>query len=140
MEKRDMNNNRIVLILFTVMILLTGSVASVSAQQIDVENMDNAQLITLLQSIMKKLEQGEEPAAETDPAEAPAAAATTPMPMTEKGAELPEFMIYENKKMNVEALPAYMFIQPTQPPKPERDHGKNGDKFTSGGTDTSSED
>ena len=45
------------------------------------------------------------------------------------------FEVYENKKLIVEALPSYMFIQPTQPPKPEPEEPEP-DKKNDGGDDS----
>lgn len=138
-----MRNRSICLILFLSFTILVSSIASVSAQQIDVDNMNNEQLTALLLQILDKLQQEETPAADTafnekSPDTPVPTAALTPVIESEPEAMI--FSVYEDKKLTVEALPAYMFIQPTQPPKPERDHGRNGDTSSSGGTNTSSED
>ena len=75
------------------------------AQDIDIENMDDAELLALLQTIMQKLEQGgsAEPAAE-----GPASASSA---IPEAKPDLSGFEIYENKKLTIEKLPDYMFIQ-----------------------------
>ena len=121
-----MRNRSICLILFLTFTILVSSIASVSAQQIDVENMNNEQLTTLLLQILDKLQQEETPAADTaseaKSSETPVPTATL-APVIEPEPEAMGFSVYENKKLTVEALPAYMFIRPTQPPKPEREPG-----------------
>ena len=117
-----MRNKRIFLIVFIALTMLAGVAASVSGQNIDVDNMDNEQLTTLLMQILDKLQQEEEPAPETDPEiqETPAPK-TAPIPAADPEAieEVIQITIYKNKKLMVEALPGYMFIQPTREPKPE---------------------
>ena len=135
-----MNKGKISLIIFAVLAVLTVFIFSASAQQIDVDSMDNEQLTTLLLQILDKLQQEETPAADTafeaKSSETPAPTATL-APVIETEPETMSFSVYENKKLTAEALPAYMFIRPTQPPKPERG---DGDTSESGGTNTSSED
>ena len=92
-------------LIIAVVFLFVFSAASVSAQDIDVENMDNAELLALLQAIMQKLEtEGSPETVSEEPAEEPSVVPT------EEPAQA-RFEIYENKKITVEALPAYMFIQ-----------------------------
>ena len=135
-----MRNRSICLLLFLIFAILVSSIASVSAQQIDVDHMNNEQLTTLLLQILDKLQQEETPAAdaasEAKSSETPVPTATL-APVIETEPETMSFSVYENKKLTAEALPAYMFIRPTQPPKPERG---DGDTSGSGGTNTSSED
>ena len=112
----------IILILLAVLAMVTVSILSVSAQDIDVGSMDNEQLTELLMQILNRLQQEEEPAAETDPEkEAPEvpAAATEGAADPEAIDEVIQITIYDNKKLIIESLPAYMFIQPTTPPEPE---------------------
>lgn len=79
---------------------------------------DRAELDALLTAIMQKLQQEDE--------QKPA-----PVSVPEEEAN----SIWEDKKLIIEALPGHMFIQPTQPVKPERDtpnnnsenHGKEDD-------------
>ncbi|MBQ6508158.1 MAG: hypothetical protein IJI07_01670 [Flexilinea sp.] len=124
------------LIIFTVLLLLTASVASVFAQDIDLENMDNAQLTELLQQIMQKLEQKDLSADETDQETSPVGSvAAVPAADPEPTPEAVVFSIYENKKLMIEKLPEYMFIQPTQPPKPEKPEKKDGGSKSGGGDD-----
>ena len=122
-----MKNKRCFLILLAVIALLTVSAASAFGQEIDVDNMDNEQLTTLLMQILNKLQQEEEPAPETDPEvqETPApTAASVPEVDPEAIEEVIQITIYENKKLMVEALPGYMFIQPTREPKQDSNGGQ----------------
>ena len=106
------------LILFSVLVMLFFSIISVSAQEINVDNLDNEQLTTLLLQILDKLRQEEEPESEVSETPAPTAA---PVPAAEPETieEVIQITIYDNKKLIIEALPGYMFIQPTQEPIPE---------------------
>ena len=119
-----MGNRRAFLILLAVLALAIGLAVSVSAQDVNVDSMSNEDLLQLLQTIMQKMETSEESAAETvdseesnEPAEAMIPAADP-----EGTGEAMQFTIYENKKLTVEALPGYMFIQPTKESKPEKDN------------------
>ena len=136
-----MKRMSILLFMSTVMFML--SFICVSAQQIDVDHMNNEQLTTLLLQILDKLQleetQAADTASEAKSSETPVPTAA-PAPVIETEPETMTFSVYENKKLTVEALPAYMFIRPTQPPQPERDLGRNGDTSESGGTNTSSQD
>lgn len=96
-----MNQRNLFLILIAVFLLLFITAALVSAQDIDVDNMDNAELLALLQAILQKLEVDE---TEEKTAEEPAPAAAP-------DSDPVGFETYENKKITVEPLPAYMFIQ-----------------------------
>ncbi len=105
------------LIILIILAMSAGVFVSVWAQDIDVDSMDNEQLTTLLQQILNKLEQTEE----EDPEETlPSPTATMiPEAKPEPSPEAMEFTIYKNKKLTVEALPGYMFVQPTKEgPKP----------------------
>ena len=70
---------------------------------------DRAELESLLMAIMQKLQQGE------NTGTAPQKPAGTMVPVNDE----PENEIWENKKLIIEGLPSYMFIQPTQPVLPE---------------------
>lgn len=84
------------------LILMIMSVSAAAyAQDIDVSSMTNEELTALLQQILTKLQQQEDPEAVT-PAETPGPRAAE---------ETPEFSIWENKKLIIEGLPEYMFIQ-----------------------------
>ena len=107
-----MRNKRVFLIISCVFMVLISSIASVSAQEIDVESMDNAQLTNLLLQILNNLQQEDDTEAETQAVPVPAAD-------PEVIEEVIHITIYENKKLTVEALPGYMFIQPTKEPGPK---------------------
>ena len=77
---------------------------------------DDAELEALLAAIMQKLQQGEDPEAEK-----PETPAGTMVPVSDMEDE-PENSTWKNKKLVIEALPGYMFIQPTKPSKPEPDN------------------
>ena len=147
-----MRNKRIFIILFVVM-MMTFSIISVSAQ--DVDNMSNEQLTALLMAIMQRLDGSGEAAEMPEPTATPTPEPTkTPRPeLSDDRAELEALMmaimqklqqddvpensagvsisagapeeeaensIWEDKKLIIEALPGYMFIQPTNPePEPE---------------------
>ena len=113
-----MRNRRFFLVLSAVLAMFAFLFVSASAQDIDVEGMDNEQLTALLMQILTKLQQEEEPEAEISETPAPTAA---PVRAADPEAieEVIQITIYENKKLIVEALPGYMFIQPTQEPIPD---------------------
>ncbi len=102
-----MKNKSLFLILFAILVILTVSVSSSFAQDVDISNMDHEQLLQLMQQIMEKLEQEEGIAEESN--EAPVSIMT---PMPETGNETRIFSIYENKKLILERLPDYYFTQP----------------------------
>ena len=102
-----------VLFLFVILVMTGVSFASASAQDIDIQNMDNAQLLELLQAIMQKLEA--EGVKETP--DSPAGTAKT----GEAPIELDKFQIYENKKLILERLPDWYFVQKN------KDEGDDGD-------------
>ena len=108
---------RLSILLFTITVVLMIIYVPISAQEIDVDSMNNEQLTTLLLQILNKLQQEEEPEAVTP--ETPAAATAVSAADPEAIEEVVQITIYENKKLTVEALPGYMFIQPTKEPKPE---------------------
>ena len=107
-----------ILVFFVIMMILSAAF-SVSGQDIDVSSMDNEELSVLLQQILSRLEQtgsaGAE-ASETDPSAAPAASSAAP--------ERPKFSIWKNKKLIVEAMPGYMFVQKTTE-EPDTTSGPN---------------
>ena len=114
----------ILLILFLILTAAAVSFASVSAQDIDISNMDNAQLLQLLQAIMQKLEASDDSAAETIDSDVPSESAAAMIPADDY--ETVKFSIWKNKKLMVEALPGYMFVQQKQDtPEEEPDPGKN---------------
>ena len=79
---------------------------------------DDAELEALLAAIMQKLQQGEDPEAEK-----PETPAGTMVPVSDIEEE-PENSIWENKKLIIEGLPSYMFIQPTREPKQDSNGGQ----------------
>ena len=100
-----MGKKHFVLFLSVIFILFTLT-ASVSAQDVDIDSMDREQLLQLIMLIQNKLTNAD-PAAEITPEpEGPMIPEATPTP------ELKIFSIYENKKLMIEALPGYMFVQP----------------------------
>ena len=138
------------LILLAVLVMIMGSFAYVSAQ--DVDNMSNAELTTLLLQIMQRLDGSGEAAEMPEPTATPTPEPTkTPRPeLSDDPAELEALLtaimqklqqeepndvpdksagvsisagdpgeeavnsIWEDKKLIIEALPGYMFIQPTE--------------------------
>ena len=85
---------------------------------------DNAELEALLMAIMQKLQQEENTGTAS---EKPGG---TPVPVSFPEEE--ENSIWDNKKLIIEGLPSYMFIQPTQAPKPEK-HTPGGGGNPGGG-------
>ncbi len=87
---------------------------------------DKAELEALMMAIMQKLQQEETQASDNVPTDVPL---TDPVPTATMIPVLePEpmgFSIYENKKLIIEGLPSYMFIQPT---KEEPTHGDKTDE------------
>ncbi len=108
---------------------LAVSFGSSYAQDIDISNMDNAQLMALLQAIMQKFEEET-----TD--ESPEAAIVTTAPaaedLPESVAEANRFRIYDNKKLVVERIPDWYFIRndPTEEPPAEEKHAEPPAKET----------
>lgn len=95
----------------------------VSAQKADVDSMTNEELLLLLQSVMQKLAQDD--AASSESAQTPSAELDP-----EKLPEIGTFQVYLNKKLVVEGLPSYMFIQPKaeepeEEPEPEPERKKD---------------
>ena len=105
---------RISILLFMSTVMFMLSFICVSAQQIDVDHMNNEQLTTLLLQILDKLQleetQAADTASEAKSSETPVPTAA-PAPVIETEPETMTFSVYGNKKLTVEALPGYMFIQ-----------------------------
>lgn len=97
-----------ILILPALFLLTAGSI---SAQSVDIENLNNEQLMQLLLQIMDKLES--EGSAETPEPVAPMVLTPTPTIIPTA------FSIYELKKLIIEALPEYMFVQPEDHSEPD---------------------
>lgn len=163
-----MNKGKISLIIFAVLAVLTVFISTASAQEIDVDSMDNEQLMNLVLQILQKLEQSEEDAEIPDPISTPTPVPTEiPEPeLSDDRAELEALLtaimqklqleepdvvsekyagvsvsagepevkaensIWENKKLIIEALPGYMFIQPTRPVQSESETGPQPDNRT----------
>ena len=160
----------IILILSMVLVMIMGSFAYVSAQ--DVDNMSKEELTTLLLQIMQRLdgageaaempeptatptpeptktlqpELGDDPAEleallmaimqklqQEEPDDVPEKSAGVSIPAGDPGEEAVN-SIWEDKKLIIEALPGYMFIQPTKEPisEPVPD---NNSRDNSGGKD-----
>ncbi len=107
---------RVFLIMIGILASLAVSFYPSFAQDIDISNMDNAQLMVLLQAIMQKLE--EETADKSQ--EAPIVT-TTPAAEDTPGsiAEADSFRIYENKKLVVESIPDWFFIRNDRTEEPQ---------------------
>ena len=89
---------------------------SASAQDVDIDNMTNEQLMQLLQSIMQKLEadNAASPANETggtEPAEIEKTAVPEPAENSVPAAEKRNFRIYENKKLVIGRMPESYFYR-----------------------------
>ena len=95
---------KIFLIMIGILALLTVSVCSSFAQDIDISNMDNTQLMALLQAIMQKLE-------EETADESPEAPVVTMVPETADTPEPAGFRIYTNKKLVIGRMPDWYFIR-----------------------------
>ena len=96
--------------------LLMISAVSVSAQDIDVSTMDNAELLELLQAILNKLE-----TEETEGTAEPLPEGTAvPVISVARFSDGKLFTIYENKKLILERIPDSYFVQ--------KDNGGDGDK------------
>ena len=95
------------LIVASIFTLSIVSSASVSAQDIDIENMDNAELLALLQAIMQKLEKDGSAEESVEESLQPAVIG----PAEESAPNSARFEIYINKKLTIEKLPEYMFIR-----------------------------
>ena len=119
-----MKRRNVLVILLAALMICIVFFGNVSAQDIDIENMDNAQLLTLLQAIMQKLEaeETEEPD-KTFPDDA-----EMPVISVARFSDGKLFKIFENKKLIIEAIPGYMFYQqPEDTPEPEKKDKKDDD-------------
>ena len=113
--------------------MLVLSVTPVFAQEADISNMTNEQLLLLLQSIMQKLEQDETSSETVETASSGPAGGPLAVNDTETAPTFRLFRIYENKKLIIEALPDYMFVQPekeTEEPEKEKKKDKDDDDGT----------
>ena len=116
-----MKKGIILLILSAVMAIMFSIFGPAAAQNIDIENMDNAQLMQLLQQIMQQLNNNAE---ETVLAEA---AEKLPDP-TAAAAEEEVFSIYKNKKLFLERIPDDQFIRENSDKDPQKTPGTPGKK------------
>lgn len=103
------------------------------AQDIDIENMDNEQLLILLQSIVQKLEQEEteaEPTAEPESGGSVIVIVGDPADNTgsdDAEEDLPKFQIYENKKLIISRMPDSYFVPADNGDGDGTDDGDTGD-------------
>ena len=104
-----MKKRQLLLVLTAAAVLIFTVCAAVSAQDTDVENMDNEQLMLLLDQIMKRLNSGNEGAG-IEQTPQPGTRAPTPEPTPTE--ELPVIRIYENKKLIVGQMPEAYFYRP----------------------------
>ena len=118
-----MKNKSLFLIMFVILTVTAVSFGPVNAQEIDISDMDNAQLLQLLQTILQELDR------ETDDPETLAENPETPLATPEQiaentpkpAAEPKKFRIYENKKLILESIPEYYFY------REEKNKDKDGD-------------
>ena len=106
-----MKKKLLIPVIIAILSLFIFSAGTISAQSVNIDDMNNEQLMQLLLQIMNRLESGE-------PAETPEPAAAM-VPTLTPTYEPTAFSIYEIKKLIIEALPGYMFIQPEGPSDPE---------------------
>ena len=117
-----MRKKTFLLVFMVVLAMSAFLIGSAAAQEVDIDSMDNAQLMQLLQSIINKLEtdEAEEPAPEpADPVpsdEEPETEITVPevpepasIQEAEAGEE-PKITIYENKKLIIGRMPDSYFV------------------------------
>lgn len=140
--KSEMKLKKILLILSLCFLFVFVSVGFVKAQDVDVDSMSNEELMVLLQSIIRKLDQNEskealpENAEETEVREvsqedAAKAELSVPVevtvPTAEPEADVAEktFEVYENKKLIIGRMPDSYFIR--------KDNGGGDDKDEDGG-------
>ena len=111
-----MTKYRFLLILTAIFAVFSLCVCATAAQDINVNDMDNDQLMVLLQAIMQRLEtEGTDPETDTEPT----AEIRTIIPSVVIES-VRTFRVYENKKLIIESLPSYYFINPTaEPDEPE---------------------
>ena len=100
-----MKDKSVFLKLLLIFGLLIISAVPVCAQDIDISDMDNAQLLQLLQAIMQKLEENEAGADDEQ------ASVLTPESTAEPVIEPARFQIYKNKKLILERIPDDRFVR-----------------------------
>ena len=130
-----MKQKRLLLILFTVLILFGIFVGTAAAQNVDVSTMSNEELMVLLQSIMQRLEQNTETETEekgSETVEIPTSAKDTAgstKQVTKQ--ESKKYSVYKNKKLVIGRMPESWFIR-----KKPGGGGGDDDSGGSGGTTT----
>ena len=117
-----MKTKRLIPVVLALLALFCMAVGSISAQSVDIENMNNEQLMQLLLQIMNRLES--EGSEETPEPSAPMGPTATPTIVPTA------FSIYEIKKLIIEALPGYMFVQPEDETEPDPQKTPTGGKKT----------
>ena len=134
-----------------VLMLLVCTFFPVSAQEIDVENMSNEELMLLLQSIVLKLDNNEstkvpqENAAEIEVQQSDEAAVPTAEPKTSDSVDVPEatekpgaaeekktFEIYENKKLIIGRMPDSYFIRKNNGDEMDKDNNSENNNNDGG--------
>ena len=150
-----MRKRVIIPVMFLALAILISTAASVSAQEIDISSLSEEQRTILLISLLQQMQQDNPdlipmlmPTATPVPTNTPTPVPNdmrledlnsdqlnalllslltqmqllqTPLPST----DTETFRIYENKKLMIEQLPGYMFIQKESTPEPE-EPGKDG--------------
>lgn len=117
--------------IFLILVLIAaaaGMVSAVSAQDIDVDNMSNEQLILLLQSIMQKLSE-DETAEQIEETPVPTEVIELMPEITPEALmEAAHFQIYDNKKLILERIPDDRFIPKDtgKDDNPDKDKKKPG--------------
>lgn len=113
-----MKKRSIFLFIILILAVLIGFIGTASAQNIDVDDMDNEQLMLLLQAIMQKLEKDEvsdTDAQNTEGTETTVNVTTVSEDEKEIQTEIAgprKFKIYENKKLIIGHMPDSYFIRP----------------------------
>lgn len=117
------------LILFSILVLFSINLGTVSAQSVDIDNLSNEELLDLLQEILKKLEQDPETGRngqETELNEISDSASLigAALKLAAKR-ETKKFSVYTNKKLVVGRMPDYYFIRKQRGDGEETDSGSD---------------
>ena len=110
-----MKRNRVLLILFAIVLMFTIFTGIAAAQSVDVDSMSNEELMVLLQSIMRRLEQDtetttDEKKPETDTISVTVSTEKEPA-IQEVSRESQKHSIYKNKKLVIGRMPDSWFIR-----------------------------
>lgn len=106
-----MKRRLILMLIIAVTAMIMAVFGPAAAQDINIDELDNEQLLILLQAITQKLTQGEAGSVPESPEPTPEAPAPTVGPVIQQSAAEPEkFRIYENKKLIVGNMPAAYFV------------------------------